>query len=596
MRMQLSALCIAVLLAVVCASSFTGVQSARPVKDNAQLPLDLDEAVSAALRGSGVGIDFNSNLKVDPASDNATALDRYMAMPDPEYSWSYNGSTTRGITPGISGWTGHNLILTSQRWLTDKEAGSCSLWQHDMMVIIPDNYDNTFETASIWITDGLDPVGSHADYPQNVIVAATMATMSRAITVCLWQVPNQRCIFPDDPKQQSREEDAVIAYTWRKYIDLTRAGDARADMWPLRLPMVKASIRAMDAATEFLSKCKDCTNVNSVTVPNTWVTCGASKRGWTTWLTGAVDKRIIGMVPIVMDALNQHKLFHRWYQNMGGWSFAIKDYTDMDLMAELDSPEFQELLTIIDPYSYLDRFQFPKLVISATGDEFFQTMDDHFWFKDMPGKTLLLKAPNADHSEATGMPTILPSVACFIDTIIQERKALKEGRERTSDDLGMRHPVLTWNWWYEGEGQNTTGYMNVTIDTNNGPAPQKVWLRHAYTEPQSGRLDFRWFSLDEDCPIPKQHFLGQDVCPTMDMVWAEKKLSPIETTDTTVTYHASVKAPEVGWGGFNMELAFPGISELLFDLPYIITTQTAIVPDTQPFPDCSGKECEGKLV
>ena len=28
------------------------------------------------------------------------------------------------------------------------------------------------------------------------------------------------------------------------------------------------------------------------------------QRGWTTWTTGAVDKRVIGIVPIVMDLLN----------------------------------------------------------------------------------------------------------------------------------------------------------------------------------------------------------------------------------------------------------------------------------------------------
>ena len=98
----------------------------------------------------------------------------------------------------------------------------------------------------------------------------------------------------------------MVAYTWRKFIDLKRAGDPNADMWPLRLPMVKAVVRAMDATEDFLSKCDECIKRPDKTT--SFITMGASKRGWTTWLTGAVDKRVIAMAPIVMDAANQHKL------------------------------------------------------------------------------------------------------------------------------------------------------------------------------------------------------------------------------------------------------------------------------------------------
>lgn len=31
---------------------------------------------------------------------------------------------------------------------------------------------------------------------------------------------------------------------------------------------------------------------------------GGSKRGWTTWTTAAVDKRVFGAIPIVMDMLD----------------------------------------------------------------------------------------------------------------------------------------------------------------------------------------------------------------------------------------------------------------------------------------------------
>ena len=35
-----------------------------------------------------------------------------------------------------------------------------------------------------------------------------------------------------------------------------------------------------------------------------FVIAGASKRGWTTWTTGAVDNRVVAMIPMVMPILN----------------------------------------------------------------------------------------------------------------------------------------------------------------------------------------------------------------------------------------------------------------------------------------------------
>ena len=118
---------------------------------------------------------------------------------------------------------------------------------------------------------------------------------------------------------------------------------------------------------------------------STTVILGASKRGWTTWTIAAVDKRVKAITPMVLDCLNMKKNFADWWKNMGGWSFALVQYYNEGLTAYFDAPEFEKMAEIIDPLAYKDRLTMPKLVISATGDEFFHPDDSYNWFDQMKG-------------------------------------------------------------------------------------------------------------------------------------------------------------------------------------------------------------------
>ena len=89
-------------------------------------------------------------------------------------------------------------------------------------------------------------------------------------------------------------------------------------------------------------------------------------RGWTTWTTAAVDPRVIGIVPIVMDELNfiqnikvilashwsRHVILSDWsqhhYMSYGGWSFALEDYWVLNLTLYFDDPKMQLLFDIVD--------------------------------------------------------------------------------------------------------------------------------------------------------------------------------------------------------------------------------------------------------
>lgn len=67
------------------------------------------------------------------------------------------------------------------------------------------------------------------------------------------------------------------------------------------MPMTKAAVRAMDAIQDFINK------RYKIQIKDFLVN-GASKRGWTTWTTAAVDKRVKAAVPMVMDLLHMNKV------------------------------------------------------------------------------------------------------------------------------------------------------------------------------------------------------------------------------------------------------------------------------------------------
>ena len=105
--------------------------------------------------------------------------------------------------------------------------------------------------------------------------------------------------------------------------------------------------------------------------PGQFIVGGASKRGFATWSTGAVDPRVIAIVPIVMDELNFVKNMHHHFRAYGGWSFALEAFYKMNVTNMLDDEKFQQMQEIVDVYEYRDKLLMPKMVISTAGDEFF---------------------------------------------------------------------------------------------------------------------------------------------------------------------------------------------------------------------------------
>jgi PhoPQ-activated pathogenicity-related protein len=255
------------------------------------------------------------------AQDEQTPLDRYVAAPDTNYSYQLV-NTIRGQDG-----TASVLEMTSQAWLTTNEVDR-PLWKHWLTIVRPDVLAST--KALLFITGGANDGAPPKSADANLV---RIARATKSVVAELKMVPNQPLVFAGET--EGRKEDALIAYTWDKFL---RTGDPK---WPARLPMTKSAVRAMDAVTGFCAS----PDGGEVTVDG-FVVAGGSKRGWTTWTTAAVDKRVVAIIPIVIDVLNIEPSMLHHYAAYGFWAPSIGDYTAFRIMDWNGTPEYHALMKI----------------------------------------------------------------------------------------------------------------------------------------------------------------------------------------------------------------------------------------------------------
>ena len=507
-------------------------------------------------------------------------LDEYVWAPDDHYGWVDMGPDHvlqgQNIFKNQS-WTGYTLNMTSQQWLTDADfaenSDTKSIWWHYLVVIVPDNV-NWKRNGTMWITGWSNTASPPTAKDEDIALAASIAMEAGIITGSLFQVPNEHTIFASDPLQKSRTEDAIIAFTWDHF--LNNPDDSQ---WLLRFPMVKASLRAMDAIKEFTAQ-KFPDEGYSL---DYFSVAGASKRGWTTWDVGVVDpERVMAIVPIVLDAINFVEVEHHQWRSYGGWSWALTDYIDMNIMTRLDDPNMVHLQENVDPFFYRDRLTMPKLVVNAVLDEFQQPDDTRYWWDKMPGPKHFIMTPNAEHSEATGIFEIVPAITSYLNYLLHEE------------------PVPTFTW----DIDETTGTITATLDGLGDVKKATMW--YAYSCGNNGhvkRRDFRIASMDDPCHCG----IGYDgYCANLRSFWHDMELQPTLNADGMRTYTAHMDAPDDGrWVAYFIDIKYEkpswGLQKcniLPCDMPGQLefTTEVSVWPNTFPYPDCYLDSCAGDLV
>lgn len=369
------------------------------------------------------------------AAPKKTALDRYIAKPDPAYRYTAIRSEQSGST------TVAFLDLTSQTWRKPSEVDRTE-WMHTVSIYRPEGAASS--TAFLFIEGG----ANNGRPPQVDRLLLGIANQAKAVVVGLRMVPNQPLTYAGEAR--GRTEDSSIVYTWNKFL---RGGD---EEWPLRLPMTKSAVRAMDAAQDFARKewnleLRD------------FVVAGGSKRGWTAWTTAAVDKRIRAAVPIVIDTLNFEASTSNHWRSYGFWAPAVGDYQEGRIMDWGGTPQMAKLLEIEDPYSYRERLTMPKFIVNAAGDQFFPPDGWRFYFKQLPGENYLRYIPNADHGlRNTDAPQ---SIAAYLSYFIANQP----------------RPKFQWDIAKDG---------TITVKAQDAPLEVKLWQAH-----NPSARDFRLESL-----------------------------------------------------------------------------------------------------
>ena len=325
-----------------------------------------------------------------------SALEDYIQTDDGAYSWELAGSME------FEGYSVYSLLLTSQQWRE-------YTWKHTLTVVVP--HETNHDGALLFINGGEnengDPlVGGGDEF--FITVFSLLAMKNSAIVAILWQVPNQ-------PLYADLTEDALISYTLHQFRE---DGDYT---WPLLFPMVKAASRAMDAVQEFSAEELD----HPVT---DFIVSGASKRGWTTWLTGSQDDRVSAMAPMVIDVLNMPVNLDYQVKVWGDYSIQIQDYVSLGIPQSVHTETGQAIATMIDPYSYRGSLIMPKMIFIGTNDEYWPVDAVKHYLDDIPGENFLHYVPNAGH-ELGDKQQALRALSAFF------------GRSMT----GGSYPLCTWN-------------------------------------------------------------------------------------------------------------------------------------------------------
>jgi PhoPQ-activated pathogenicity-related protein len=312
----------------------------------------------------------------------------YVRRPDPAFRWSQESPQD------VKGSREVRAELVSQSWRGFE-------WKHRLRVVKPNELRH--RDLAVLIVGG--------DSLREFVEPERLAAAAGVPVALLADVPNQPLF--------GQSEDALISFTFTQYL---RSEDAD---WPLLLPMTKAAVRALDAVAAIAAR-------DWQLEIRRFVVTGASKRGWTSWLTAVADARVAGIAPVVFDNLNFAAQLKNQHAVWGSYSPEIGDYTERGLAQVIDTERGRKLRAMVDPYEHLDALgRVAKLLVNGTNDPYWEVGAVGFYWPDVPGAKSILEIPNAGHGAGRDA-RVAPTLAAFV-TRVAEGRAMPDLRWADED-------------------------------------------------------------------------------------------------------------------------------------------------------------------
>jgi PhoPQ-activated pathogenicity-related protein len=399
----------------------------------------------------GLGVCLGTSLF---ATSGWADLEAYVRKPESEFGWKLKGKSESEH----SGDRIYDLHFTSQNWQENR-------WEHQLQVYQPrDAAPNS--TLFLWVTGG-------SARPPYVSFGLELARKIKAPVAFLYHIPNQPLL------ESKLREDDLIAETFVRYLQ------TKDENWPLLFPMVKSVVKAMDVLQAF-GKQEWGESINK------FIVSGASKRGWTAWLTAAIDRRVGAVAPVVIDTLNMGAQMPRQLKAFGAYSSRLAPYTSRGLVPIPETAEGQRLLNMVDPWAYRDRLSLPKLIINGTNDFYWATDALNLYWNELPANKWVVYVPNAGHDlkrrdrpQSDELADLVNALAAF-------------SRHQISSTA---MPNLSW------KHENVNGRLRLTIEGTPAPKGARLWVTENPTQ------DFRMATWKEQAVSFSNGIITGEVTP-----------------------------------------------------------------------------------